>query len=405
MVYLDNAATTYPKPPQVVAALRNSVVEYGGNPGRAGHSLSIKTAEAVFAAREKCADFFGAKVENTIFTLNCTYALNMAIKGILGGEKPYPGNKAGFAHCIISDIEHNAAARPIHALAQSGRVKYSLAATFDTAFPLDTESSGNSMTTAKTSNNDDETVKSFESLITTGTKVIVCTAASNVTGKVLPYERIGALCQKKGICFILDAAQGGGVLDIKIGNGINFICCSGHKGLYGPMGTGLLITDGKYNLHTLIEGGTGSNSRDLNQPDGLPDRLESGTINTPGVIALGAGIDFVKKIGMERIHTHERKLCELFIEQVKNNKKVKLYFDELVEGHLPLVPFNVEGMESYETAQLLSEAGYCLRGGLHCSPLAHKKMNTLEKGVVRMAPSAFNTKKEVIGLARRLESI
>jgi len=170
------------------------------------------------------------------------------------------------------------------------------------------------------------------------------------------------------------------------------------------MGTGLLITDGKYKLRTFVEGGTGSNSRLLEQPDDLPDRFESGTINTPGVIALGAGIDFVKKLGVRKIYTHERDLCELFISQAQKIEKVQLYFDNLA-GRTPLVPFNINGLESSETARLLSESGVYLRGGLHCSFLAHKKMNTLEIGAARMAPSVYNTKKEVMYLVKQIERI
>ena len=386
MTYFDNAATTFPKPPQVLAAMKHALDEYGGNPGRAGHSLSLKTAEAVFGAREKCAEFFGAQVEHTIFTLNCTHALNIAVKGIA-----VPG-----CHYIISDLEHNAAARPVHALYRAGSASYSVAKTFD---------------------DDDRTLKSFESLINGKTKAVVCTAASNVTGKILPFKRIAALCRERGLCFILDAAQGGGVIPLQIGDGINFICCSGHKGLYGPMGTGLLITDGKYKLRAFAEGGTGSNSRSLDQPEELPDRFESGTINTPGVIALGAGIDFIRKIGIQRIYSHERELCELFMEEVQkppsansggDASKVKLYFDKFDkfdDTRLPLVPFNVEGMESFKTANLLSEAGFCLRGGLHCSPLAHKKLGTLETGAARFAPSAFSNKREVMALVRAIRGL
>ena len=380
MIYFDNAATTFPKPPQVIWATRNAMSEYGANPGRAGHALSIRTAEAVFDARTKCAEFFGAEVENTMFTLNCTFALNMAIKGVSA-----PGS-----HYIISDLEHNAVARPVHAISKSSGITYSIAKTFD---------------------DDSATVKSFESLITAKTKAIACTAASNVTGKILPIKKLGELCKNRGICFILDAAQGGGVIPLKLSDGVNIICTSGHKGLYGTMGTGLLITDGKYMLKTYVEGGTGSNSRNLEQPDNLPDRFESGTINTPGVMGLAAGIDFVNRSGMERIHNHERKLCELFIKEVKDVKNVHLptarYWGENANRHsvLPLVPFNIGNLESSDTTKLLSDAGLCLRGGLHCSFLAHKKIGTLEVGAARFAPSAFNTKKEVMALVRQVRRI
>jgi selenocysteine lyase/cysteine desulfurase len=177
MIYFDNAATTYPKPPRVYSAMRKAMTEFGGNPGRAGHALAMNTAEAVFDARAKAADFFGGEIENTIFTLNCTHALNIAIKGVADSH----------CHYIISDVEHNAVARPVHALGKRERVTYSIAKTYD---------------------DDDATLKSFESLFNARTRAVVCTAASNVSGKILPYMQIAALCKSRGVCFILDASQG-----------------------------------------------------------------------------------------------------------------------------------------------------------------------------------------------------
>jgi cysteine desulfurase family protein len=374
MIYFDNAATTFPKPSGVSAAVRKAMSDYGGNPGRAGHKLAMKTAEAVFDARAKAADFFGAEVEHTTFTLNCTHALNIAVKGVAARDSQ--------PHYIISDAEHNAVARPVHAVCKE-RGSYSIARTYD---------------------DDSQTVKSFESLFNARTKAVICTAASNVSGKILPYARIAALCKSRGVCFVLDAAQGGGVLPIKVGGGVNFVCCSGHKSLYGPMGTGLLISDGSYSLAPLTEGGTGGNSMGLEQPDTLPDRHESGTPNTPGAIALGAGIDFVCKLGTERIFAHERELCELFLREVSAIPKVERYFDNL-ENRTPLVPFNIAGMDSSRAADLLSDAGFALRGGLHCAFLAHKKLGTLECGVVRFAPSVFNTRREVTALVRAIKRI
>jgi selenocysteine lyase/cysteine desulfurase len=254
LIYFDNAATTFPKPPQVIAVMKKALTEYGSNPGRAGHAFSIRTAEAVFESRAKCADFFGAEVENTIFTLNCTFALNMAIKGIVPDSHHNDG-----IHIIISDIEHNAVVRPVHSVSKSGNVTYSIAKTYD---------------------DDNQTLKSFESLINTKTKAIVSMAASNVTGKILPYKQLGRLCQKRGICFILDAAQGAGLLPLKLSDGINFICTSGHKGLYGTMGTGLLISDGKYKLKTYVEGGTGSNSRNLEQRNATKNTIAENRLYT-----------------------------------------------------------------------------------------------------------------------------
>lgn len=369
MVYLDNAATTYPKPMTVLSALSRAMVNYGGNPGRAGHRLSMETAQAVFDSRMKCAEFFGAEPENVIFTLNCTHSLNLAIKGI---AVPY-------AHYIISDLEHNAVVRPVHAVSKGGNISYSV---------------------ARTANDEDETVRNFEKLINSRTKAIVCTAASNITGKILPVKKIAELCKKNNICFILDAAQGAGVISLSLADGVNIICAAGHKGLYGPMGTGLMVTDGKFRLKTIIEGGTGSFGKEIEQPEALPDRFESGTINTAGAIALGAGVDFVREKTIERIYKHEHDLCALFYNEMKENKKIRFYTETFEDDRVPLVPFNIEGMDSSEAAALFSNEGYLLRGGFHCAFWAHKKMGTQDTGAVRFAPSAFTTKSEVLSFIK-----
>ncbi|MCL2077613.1 MAG: aminotransferase class V-fold PLP-dependent enzyme [Oscillospiraceae bacterium] len=375
MVYLDNAATTYPKPAPVIAAMSRAMVNFGGNPGRAGHRLSMETAQAVFNSRLKCADFFGAEPENVIFTLNCTHALNLAIKGIISPS----------AHLITSDIEHNAVIRPVHAASKEHGISYSV---------------------ARTTNNEEETVKNFERLIHSRTKAIVCTAASNVTGKILPLKELAELCRARGICFIIDAAQSAGIIPHKLSDGINIICTAGHKGLYGPMGTGLMVTDGKFRLKTIIEGGTGSFSKEIEQPEVLPDRFESGTINTSGAIALGAGIDFIKEKTVERIYKHEHDLCELFYNEMKqNNKKIRLYTETYGENRVPVVPFNLGGMESSEAAGLFSNENFFLRGGFHCAFMAHKKMGTHDIGAVRFAPSAFTTKNEVQAFIKAVNKI
>ncbi|MDR0820932.1 MAG: aminotransferase class V-fold PLP-dependent enzyme [Oscillospiraceae bacterium] len=363
MIYFDNAATTYPKPPAVLRGVSEALVKYGGNPGRGGHELSMKTAEAVFNSRMKCAEFFGADVNNTVFTLNCTHAINIAVKGVLTKG----------SHIIISDIEHNAVVRPVHAASKENGVSYSV---------------------ALTAQDDDETVRNFEKLINKRTAAIACTAASNVTGRILPYQKIAEMCGRHGVCFILDAAQGAGVLPIKIG-AINIVCVAGHKGLYGPMGTGLLLLDGKYRLKTFMEGGTGSRSKEVEQPEELPERFESGTINTPGAIALGAGVDFVNGKTIKRIHDHEFALSEYFYNGVKNNPNIILYTNGYDERRAPIVPFNIKGRDSAEASVALSKEGFYLRGGFHCAFFAHKKMGTSDVGAIRFAPSAFNTKNEV----------
>lgn len=374
MIYFDNAATTYPKPHSVIAAMSGAMIEFGANPGRAGHRLSMKTAEAVYNAREKCASFFGAEAENTIFMPNCTFALNTAIKGILPNG----------SHVVCSDIEHNAVLRPIYAMMKERGISCSF---------------------AQTGSDDDATVREFERLISRRTKAVVCTLAGNVTGKVLPIRKIGALCKKRNICLIVDAAQGAGVLPIRLSDGVNIICAAGHKGLYGPMGTGLMITDGKYRLKTLVEGGTGSASKEMAQPEFLPDRFESGTINTAGAISLGAGIDFIGNRGIDVIYRHEMTICRKFFEELQKNPKIRLYSDGFDERYAPVIPFNIGELPSEQVSAQLSGMGFCLRGGFHCAYPAHKKIGTEEQGAVRFSPSVFSTMNETLALVKAVNRI
>ncbi len=374
MINFDNSATSFPKPAAVKRALLTALTRYGGNPGRSGHRLSMQTAEAVYSARTAAAEFFGAETENTVFTLNCTHALNMAIKGAA---------RKG-CHIIISSLEHNSVLRPVHALFRQGKCTYSI---------------------AKVSHDDRETVENFRKLMTPATKIIVCTLGSNVTGQIPPYAEIAELCQRRGICFIADGAQACGVIPLKLSEGINILCTAGHKSLYGPSGTGLLVTDGKFDISTLTEGGTGSLSMELEQPDFMPDKLESGTINTVGAIALGAGIDFVNRIGIDRIYAHETKLCKKLISALENMDGVTVYRDSRVKNYLPVVSFNIDFLTANETAARLSDMGFALRGGLHCSGLAHTSLGTVPDGTVRFSPSVFNTENETDALIYAVKKI
>lgn len=370
LVNFDNAATTYPKPKEVRLAVNDAVEMLGGNAGRAGHQLAARTSAAVFSSRETIAEFFGAEAENVVFTLNCTAALNMAVKGIMhdGG------------HLIISGMEHNSVARPAAALAIEKKIMLSVADVYS---------------------NDEMTVDSFRNHIRPDTKAIVCTYASNVTGQLMPIKKIADLCKEKGICFIVDGAQVCGIVDVKLSDGINILCAAGHKGLYGVTGTGLLITDGKYKIHPIIEGGTGSSSTGLKQPDFLPDSLESGTMNVLGAISLKSGIDFINRIGIERIRRHEERMCDIFINGLKNDKRIKIYRRNECE-YVPIVSFNISGVPSEKTAQLLSEKGFCLRAGFHCAALAHSTLGT-DNGTVRFAPSVFSREKDVIRLVKTIK--
>lgn len=366
MIYLDNAATTFPKPQIVANSLVQGIKYYGGNPGRSGHLLSLKTSEKIFDIRENIANFFNADTENVVFTNNCTHALNLAIKGILNSGD----------HIILSDLEHNSVIRPIYSMYKRNSITYDIAKTFG---------------------NTNATVKSFKNLIKSNTKAIVCTHASNVTGEILPIKELGKLCKENNITFIVDGAQSAGVLNIDIQNmNIDIFCTAGHKGLYGPTGTGLLILNNNVKLNTLLEGGTGSLSVDLSQPDFSPDRYESGTINSVGIIALGSGLNFVKNMTINKIYNHEFQICNYLYQQIGNMKNVKIYIDNYSKyNYAPIVICNINGMTSNQAISIFSDKGYCLRGGLHCSPLAHKKLNTLEEGVIRISPSCFTTKYDI----------
>lgn len=365
IVYFDNAATTYPKPPSVKAALSEGTDKYGGNPGRGGHIYSMRSAKMVYDVRTLAGEMFGAQPENVVFTMNCTHALNLAMKGIVK-----PGERL-----VISSMEHNSVARPAYALSKKG-VRVDI---------------------AKVGRSDDETISNFSKLITNSTKCVVCMAASNLTGRLMPIKKIGEICHQRGVCFIVDAAQTAGILPIKLSDGINFICMPGHKGLYGPSGTGMLISDGKYTPSTIIEGGTGTSSSDLSQTGFMPELLESGTVNTIGVYGLYAGMKFVKSMGMTSIYNHEDALCEILTNRIKSIDGVTVY--RRGEHFAPIVAFNIEGIPSEALAGALSNSGFALRGGLHCAYLAHKTIGTLPDGAVRFSPSVFSSESDVRALS------
>lgn len=372
LINFDNSATSFPKPENVRRAVGIAMAKYGGNPGRSGHSLSVATAGQVFRVRKVCGEFFGAQPENVAFTPNCTYALNMAIKGMA----QYGG------HIIISGYEHNACARPVYALAKTRGVSCSMAKIYD---------------------DDSRTVEEFKRLIRRDTVCVCCIIASNVTGRILPYKEIAELCRRKGICFIADGAQACGVLDLKMSDGFNFLCTAGHKALYGPSGTGLLISDGQYSLSTIIEGGTGATSAELAQTPFLPEKMESGSINTAGIIGLGAGLDFVRTKTVGRIFSYEKELCRLFESGLDGIDGIKIYDREFPRA--PITAFNIGGRNSQEVAGLLSEKGFGLRGGLQCAAVAHSTLGTLEQGIVRFSPSAFNTPQQVKALVGAVREI
>ncbi len=366
MIYLDNSATTYPKPQSVRQAVANAL-KSSANPGRSGHTLSMQSSERIFAVRQKAADFFGVpNPENIIFTLNCTEALNMVIKGTL---KPND-------HVVVSDLEHNSVMRPIESLRSMG-VTYTAAKVFP--------------------NDNDRTVDSFRRAINMKTKMVICTHASNVWGVKLPIRRIAALAHEYGLLIAVDCAQSAGVVPINMTDDqLDFLCIAGHKGLYGPMGTGMLAVSERYSPDTLIEGGTGSGSESFAQPTELPDKFESGTPNLSGIVGLGAGMDYVSAIGIEKIAKHEFALITYLYNQLSQMPKVKLYMPmPTPDCFVPILSFNIEGMDSEEVAQILNRQGIAVRAGLHCCPAAHRSCDTLDIGAVRVSPSYFTSMNEL----------
>ena len=367
MIYMDNAATTYPKPISVQNAVNYALKNYAANPGRSGHNMSMAAAEEVYRCRTAAADFFHAPgPECVAFTLNCTHAVNYVLKGLLK-----PGD-----HVVTSCLEHNAVMRPLQALAEKG-------VTF---------------TAAKvTPGDNDATVNSFRDALNANTKLIVCTHASNVWGIRLPVERIAALGHQYGIPIAIDCAQTAGVLPIDIAeNGFDYLCIAGHKGLYGPMGIGMLITPKGSDLSTIIEGGTGTNSVSVTQPLTMPDRMESGTPNMIGIAGLRAGIEFVKNRTPEIISKHEMQLIRYLYQRLSEINGVQLYTSEPSESFFaPVLSFNIADVPSEIVAQKLNSRGIAVRAGLHCAPAAHEFMGTIKQGAVRVCPSVFSNMNEI----------
>ena len=378
MIYMDNCATTFPKPLTVRRAVADALANFGANPGRGGHKLSMKANELIYGTRAKLAEFFGSKdVSDVIFCPSCTAALNTVIKGV---------TKSG-DHIIISSLEHNAVLRPVEKLRKIG-ISYSVAEVVE--------------------GDDDKTLSNFRDCINENTRLVVCSAASNVFGIKLPYERICALCRQYGILTCVDAAQSAGVTDIDLSVlPIDFLCVAGHKGLYGPMGTGAFIINCDVIPDSLIEGGTGSASTEAAQPLALPDRFESGTLNLPGIAGLGAGIDFVKNRGVQELYSAEIRMINTLYNSLKSTDKVTLYTDEpIMNKYLPVLSFNIKNRDSEDVARTLNDRyNIAVRAGLHCAPLAHKSKGTQYTGTVRVCPSAFTTMRDIYALAASVRNM
>ncbi len=363
MIYLDNAATTFPKPHTVSDEITRCIKKYCGNPGRSSHYLSKISAERIYNTREEISKMFNAEVENVVFTYNTTYALNIAIKALSKDN----------IHILISDIEHNSVLRPVDSLCKRKKCTYDIFSTNGT---------------------DEEIIEDILFKITPNTSLIVCTHVSNVGSRCLPIEKIGSLCHSKGINFIVDGAQSAGLhhIDIKKMH-IDALCVPGHKALYGPQGVGVIVFGKETNGDTVIEGGTGINSLELQMPEFLPERYESGTLSTPAIVGLGEGVKWLKTLGVDRIRAHEEELYVTLKDMLSLNSKIITYCMNDYPGNTLL--FNVKGMSSSYLSSQLDKRDICVRSGFHCSPLAHKLLNTGEGGAVRVSFSVFNTKKEI----------
>ena len=378
IVYLDNAATGFPKPRAVTAEVDRCLREYCGNAGRSSHRLALRAAEKIYECREQAASLFGLDTpEGIVFTMNTTYALNMLIKGLL-----HEGD-----HVLISDMEHNSVLRPLHRLAEEGRIEYSIFSTES----LWKSTSGEAL------------CAEIQTKIRPNTRLLLCTHASNICSLTLPLREIGALCRRHGIFFAVDAAQSAGHAEIDMkALGIDALCAPAHKGLCGVQGVGLLALREAQELNTLVEGGNGMYSLEANMPNELPERLEAGTLPTPAIAGLCEGIRFVRSTGCETIGARERALYRDLRERLEDLGGVHVYLPEK-EGAILL--FSVEGKGSEAVAGSLAERGICVRGGYHCAALGHKTLGTPAGGAVRVSLGHSNTKADLDALWRELKRL
>ncbi len=370
MIYLDSAATTFQKPAAVPRAVQQAMRTMS-SPGRGGYESARLAEETLFRCRKSASALFSVPSEEQIvFTMNATHALNIALKSLVR-----PGGRVA-----VSGYEHNAVTRVLHAL----RAEVIVAAA-----PLFSPQ---------------ETLEAFERALKAGVEAAVCTHVSNVFGDILPIEGVAQLCREAGVPLVIDASQSAGVLPIDCKTlGAAFVAMPGHKGLYGPQGTGLLLCGGE--ALPLLQGGTGSESLRQEMPDFLPDRLEAGTHNVPGIAGLAAGIDFVRAQRTERILLHERQLLRRAGEGMSRIPRVSCYLARDENRQAGALSFTVSGMPPEQVAEQMARRGIALRAGLHCAPFAHRTAGTLPDGTVRMSVSAFNRAFEIDAMLFSLREV
>lgn len=364
MIYLDNPATSMKKPACVIREMAKNTQNYSVNAGRGGHRASIMGATGIGETQEALADFFGiSNPERIAFTQNATYALNMAIMGLLSPRD----------HVVITSMEHNSVLRPVHRLC--------------------------SYTVVHANGEGEINPRDIERAIRRNTKMVITTHASNVCGTVMPVYEIGRICKKYGVVYLLDSAQTAGIIPIDVDKmGVSMLAFSGHKGLMGPLGTGGLYVAENIRLAPLIVGGTGSRSESKVQPDDMPDLLHSGTLNTPAIMTLKTAVNYINSVGIKSIEEKERSLAEYLISGLKNILGVRVYGKEKGNRN-GTVAFNIGDMASGEVADILDrDYGIMVRGGYHCAYMAHETLGTKKSGAVRVGFGAFSNKQEADSL-------
>lgn len=369
MIYLDSAATTLQKPPEVARATAWAI-NHLASPGRGGHSAAMAAADTAFACRQAAAELFHlSDPEQVVFTFNATHGLNIAIKTLVR-----PGSTV-----VISGYEHNAVTRPLHAI-PNVTVRVAESPLFDQR----------------------AAVEAFCRAITPEVSAVICCHVSNVFGFILPVDEIARVCRERRVPLIVDASQSAGCVPVDMeALGAAFIAMPGHKGLYGPQGTGLLLC-GDTLPQPLLEGGTGSASLVQTMPDFLPDRLEAGTHNVAGIAGLLAGLKFVKRSGVENIGRREGELIRRLGVELESIPGITAFHARDPQAQAGVLSLQMDSMDCEELGERLGRQGIAVRAGLHCAPLAHKTAGTLERGTVRVSVSAFNQPQELRVLANRL---
>lgn len=377
MIYLDNAATSYPKPASVIETVAECMALWCANPGRAGHDNAMRSSRAVYDTRKNIAQFIGgsAEPEEIVFTSNCTDAVNIALKGLLK-----PGD-----HVITTMMEHNSVIRPLYALRKKG-VETSLLKCTAEGYPEK---------------------GSLEKALKKNTKLIICTLSSNVTGTLIPVEEIGDLARRHGIIFMIDAAQGIGSIPFDLAdNGANILAASGHKALMGPQGTGFLYINKNIKLETIKEGGTGTESSSVVQPESSPERFESGTLNVPGIAGLNEGIKYIQTEGIKNIRRRETELMICLREELEGSDGIVMYGPESAEKKTAVLALNIEGMDCEEAAARLNERyGIAVRSGYHCAAMAHKAIGTEKTGCIRASLGPFTKYEDIIAAADAIREL